>query len=394
MSNLTRRASQRRVALLIESSRAYARELIRGIARYNREQKGWLVEFTPRGLDDPPPKWLDDWQGDGILARVNDRKMAAALLDKNVPVVDLRRAVRRQGMPSVGPDDARVADLVVEHFRQRGFRQFAFVGMPAGTHRAMDARAKHFSQLVHAAGGEHHQLRVPTIEKGDRWDQQCKHIYRWLKRVSRPVAIMACNDDLGLQVLDACRRASIRVPDEVAVAGVGNDECLCDLALPALTSVDLNPHRIGYEAAALLDRMIDGEIVVEHEAVIAPRRIVARMSTDIVATDDARVAKAVLFIRRHACEGIKVSDVLKHTCASRASLEPRFKRILGRTLHQEIHRIRLTRVQELLTTTDMPIKRIAHLAGFHYPEYMMRAFRQATGQTLKEYRESVRTERG
>jgi LacI family transcriptional regulator len=314
--------------------------------------------------------------------------MARALRDKGVPVVDLRRILRCEGVPSVGPDDAAVAQLVVEHFRERGFRRLGFVGLPAGTHRAMDARAEHFCRLVREAGQEHRRLNVSPVTRGDRWETQCRQIGRWIERLDRPLAIMACNDDLGLQVLDACRRIGVRVPDEVAVAGVGNDECLCDLALPALTSVDLNPRKIGHDAAALLDLMMDGKSVSDRETVVAPRGIVARMSSDVVATDDARVAEAVLFIRRRACDGIQVADVLRHVCVSRASLEPRFKQILGRTVHQEIQEVRLSRVRELLAATDMPIKQIARQAGFRYAEYMMRAFRQATGQTAKSYRKA------
>lgn len=385
-----RRTPQRRVALLIESSRAYARELIRGIARFNQERTHWRVEFTPRGLDDPPPAWLKAWRGHGVLARINDRRMARALAEKGVPVVDLRRTLRSKGVPLVGPDDATVSRLVVEHFRQRGFRRMAFVGLPVGSHRAMDARAEHFRRLVEEAGCEHRQLNVRVVTRGDRWETQCGQIGRWIERLERPVGIMASNDDLGLLVLDACRRAGTGVPDEVAVAGVGNDECLCDLALPALTSVDLNPRKVGYEAAVLLDRMMAGKPVAECETVVAPAGIVARMSSDVMATDDSRVAQAVLFIRKHACDGIQVADVLRHVCVSRASLEPRFKRVLGRTVHQEIQRIRLLRVQELLAATDVPIKQIARLAGFRYPEYMMRVFRRVTGQTLKGYRESAR----
>ncbi len=380
------RTRQRRVALLIESSRAYARELIRGIARFNQEHAHWRIEFTPRGLDDPPPAWLKAWKGDGILARINDRRMARALSEKGVPVVDLRRILRSEGVPSVGPDDALVARLVVEHFRQRGFHRLAFVGLPAGSHKAMDARAEHFRRLIKQAGREHHQLNVKPVTRGDRWEAQCGQIRRWLQQLDRPCAIMASNDDLGLLVLDACRRAGIEVPDEIAVAGVGNDECLCDLSLPALTSVDLNPWRIGYEAAALLDRMMAGRPVPDRETVVAPTGIVARMSSDVVATEDPRVAQAILFIRQHACDGIQAADVLRRVCVSRASLEPRFKHILGRTVHQEIQRVRLSRVRELLAATDMPIKQIARQTGFRYPEYMMRVFRHANGQTLKQYR--------
>ena len=390
MPTTNRKTRQRRVALLIESSRAYARELIRGIARFNQERTHWRVEFTPRGLDDPPPAWLKAWKGDGILARINDRGMARALSRKGVPVVDLRRMIHLEGVPVVGPDDEAVARLVADHFQQRGFRRLAFVGLPVGTHKSMDARAEHFRRLVERAGYEHRLLSVKIVTRGDRWEAQSGQIGRWLERLERPCAIMACNDDLGLQVLDACRRCGIGVPDEIAVVGVGNDECLCNLTLPALTSVDLNPRKIGYEAAALLERLMEGKTVRQAEMVVPPNGIVPRMSSDVVATDDAGVARAVIFIRQHACDGIQVADVLRDVCVSRAALEPRFRRVLGRTLHQEIQRVRLSRVQELLAATDMPIKQIARESGFRYPEYMMRVFRRATGQTLKEYRNANR----
>lgn len=387
------KSHQRRVALIIESSRAYVRELIRGIARYNREQPHWLVEFTPRGLNEPLPTWLKGWKGDGILARVSSRYMANALLKKGVPVVDLRRAVSHQRLPSVGPDDAKVAAQVVNYFRQRGFQRFGFVGVPPGTHRVMDARAENFRQLAIESGGEHHEFFIRDVEKGDRRDKQCRQILRWIKKLKQPTAIMACNDDLGLQTLDACRRAGIRVPDEIAVAGVGNDECLCDLALPSLSSVDLNSSQVGYEAAVLLDRMINDPKVSTTEIKIPPRGVVSRMSTDVVATEDTRVANAIVFIRQHACDRIQVTDVLKQVHASRATMEPRFKKILGRTIHQEIQRIRLDRVKELLADTDLPIKQIARQTGFPYQEYLMCVFRKETDQTLKQFRESTRSQR-
>lgn len=379
---------QRRVALLIESSRAYAREVIRGIAQHNREHQNCLLEFTPRGLEDPPPAWLKSWQGDGILARVNDRRMAGALRRKGLPVVDLRRLISAKGIPRIGPDDAEACRLVWEHFRQRGFARFAFVGEPPGIHRAMDARADYFRDLVRQAGFPLLEIRLDDVQAGDRWDTQCRQLRRWLTQLPLPIAVMACNDDVGLRVLDACRRASLQVPDQIAVAGVGNDECLCDLSLPQLTSVHLNPRRIGYEAAELLDRMMDGHRIEQREYVVPPREIVARMSTDVVAAEDPLVAEAIRFIRERACEGIDVGAVCRHICRSRGALEPRFKKVLGRTVHEELQRVRLARVRELLGATDLPIKQIAREAGFRYPEYLMRVFRRSTGKTLKQYREA------
>ncbi len=210
MSNLSRFSPPRRVALLIEASRAYARGLVRGVAQYNREHKEWSVTFTPRGLDDPPPTWLRDWRGDGILARIEDRRMARAVAAKGVPVVELRRAMSGLGFPSIGPDDEAVSRLVLEHFLQRGFRHFAFLAAPRGAHPSMDARAEHFERLTGAAGSPCQFLHFAA--GGERSDKtrQDQRLLRFLQSLPKPTAVMACNDDLGLTVLDACRRAGSR----------------------------------------------------------------------------------------------------------------------------------------------------------------------------------------
>ena len=384
-----RRSSPRRVALLIEASRAYARGLVRGVALYQREHQPWAVTYTPRGLDDPPPAWLRDWEGDGILARINDRRMAEALARKGVPVIDLRRALRDLPCPSLGPDDAAVARRAFEHLLERGFRRFAFLGLPRGSHMAMDTRAEEFGRLAKEAGLECRFFHLGRDWATARQRGESRRLATWLAALPKPVGAMACNDDLGLLVLEACRRAGLLVPDQVAVVGAGNDDCLCDLGVPPLSSVDLNSQRIGYEAAAMLDSLMSGIATPRRHVVLPPGNVVARTSTDVLATADEGVIRAVRYIRQHACGPIHTKEVLHEARMSRARLEPRLKQILGRTVHQEIQRVRLARVQELLETTSAPLKQIAMQAGFRYPEYMMRVFRQATGQTLGQYRKSV-----
>ena len=304
-------------------------------------------------------------------------------------MVELRRALRQRGTPSIGPDDVAVAGLAADHLRACGLRQFGFVGLAQGTHPAMDLRAENFERLLAGEGLPCARLHLGRQGRGDFWERQCAQIVAWLRKLPKPLGIMACNDDLGLLVLDACRRMEILVPDEVAVVGVGNDECLCNLARPMLSSVDLDPQRIGYEAAQMLDRLMAGQTLAESYALVPPRRVVARASTDVLATADQGVVRAVRFIREHACGPVRVADVLKQACMSRASLEPRLKRTLGRTIHQEIQRVRIARVKELLLTTAAPLKQIASQAGFRYPEYMMRVFCQATGQTPGQYRKAA-----
>jgi len=390
MSPRSARPTMRRVALLIEASRAYARGLVRGIAQYNRDHQHWALYYTPRGLDDPPPAWLRSWEGEGILARINDRRLAQAVRRKGIPVVELRRAWRQRDVPSIGPDDAAVARLGAEHLRHCGFAQFGFVALPRGAHPAMDVRTDAFVAALRAEGRACSVLHVTATRPADFANRLADQIFAWLRKLPKPVGIMACNDDLALLVLDTCRRLRAVVPDEVAVLGVGNDECLCDVALPPLSSVDLDPQRIGYEAAALLDRMMAGQRCRPSAAAVPPRGIVARASTDVLAIADPDLARAVRYVREHACGPIRVGDVLRAACMSRARLEPRFKQLLGRTIHQEIDRLRIARVQELLRTTAAPLKRIAAQAGYRYPEYMMRVFREATGKTPSEYRAGFR----
>jgi len=191
-----------------------------------------------------------------------------------------------------------------------------------------------------------------------------------------------------MRVLDACRRADVLAPESAAVLGVGNDECLCHVSNPPLSSVDLDAERIGYRAAQLLEHLMAGGAAPKRPVLIPPRGVVARASTDVLATDDEDVVRAVRFIREHAYEGIRAADVLQHVAMSRAALEPRIKAVLGRTVAQEIRHRQIERVKELLRETDMPLKQIALQTGFRYPEYMMRAFRQATGMTPKQYRKT------
>lgn len=379
----------RRVALLVEASRAYARGLVRGVARYNREHQRWSVYFAPRGLSDPLPAWLEDWRGDGILARIENRRMGEAILRTGLPAIDLRRAISGLGLPTMGPDDALVARLALEHLRERGFRNFGYFGPWPGVHPALDARRDHFHRLTEGAGFacSIFQLRRRLAHN---WEEELGRIVQWIGQLPKPVGVLACNDDYGLQLLDACRRCGALVPDEVAVIGVGNDDCLCNLSLPPLTSIDLNPQRIGYEAARLLDQMMAGQSPPAQHMVVEPRGIHTRRSTDVLATEDEAVIRAVTFIRTHVGQRVRVADVLRHVKMSRATLEPRVKRVLGRTIYQEIQRVQIERVKELLLNTSAPLKQIASQAGFRYPEYMMRVFRLATGQTPAEYRKTAR----
>jgi LacI family transcriptional regulator len=180
------------------------------------------------------------------------------------------------------------------------------------------------------------------------------------------------------------------VPDQIAVLGVDNDSVLCGVACPRLSSIELDGQRMGYEAATLLARMMGGKSCPEPPILVPPTQVVARESTDLLAVADAKVVEAVRVIQQFACQGIDVSHVADHIAMSRRTLERRFRACLGRTLKEELLRVKLEQAKMLLTQTDHPSKRIAGMCGFGSPYYFARAFRRETGETPCHYRQLTR----
>jgi len=391
MSGLGKGSGRPRVALLIESSRAYGRGTLLGVAKYVREHGPWSIFLQERGLADVPPNWLKDWVGEGVIARVENQAMAEAIHRLKVPAVDLRYVLPHLKMPSVRTDDVAVSRLACEHLRERGFRHFGFCGFNGADYS--DLRCRSFCECVAELGLCCHVFinpEQPKVSGTLKYEEQGlvdgERVAQWLKRLPKPLGLMACNDIRGQEVLGACRAIGLGVPDEVAVVGVDNDPVLCDLSDPPLSSVIPHTERIGYEAAALLAQMMNGGKPPEQPLVIEPMGIVTRRSTDVLAIEDPHIAAALRFIRDHACEGIDVGDVLRIVPLSRSTLERRFAQVLNRSPKDEILRVRLNRAKQLLADTDFPLWLIAEKIGLDYAEYFSVIFKKKTGLTPGGYR--------
>ncbi len=372
----------RHVAILVETARAYGRGVIRGIARYNREQGRWSTYFQPQGLGDPPPPWIKTWQGDGIIARIDNASTARIIARVGVPVVNLRSTLPNLGFPFIGADNRAVARLAAEHLLERGFRQFGLCAYRRGYHLGFEVRQRSFRKYVERVGNHCHVFTLRRRDlRSSSWEKEQDRIARWLLSLPLPVGILATNDDGGLQVLDACRRVGLAVPDQVAVLGCENDEYACNLSIPPLSSIDLNSEQVGYEAAALLDRLMTGKHTAKRLPEITPLGVVTRESTDVLATSRDEVVRALRFIRQHACRPIDVMDVVEHVRVPRTTLQMHVKEVIGRTIHQEIRRIQLARAREQLSMAGAPIKQVARDCGFKNVQYFTRAFHRATGET-------------
>jgi LacI family transcriptional regulator len=380
---------RRTVALIIETSNSYARELLRGIRAWGREHEAWAFRLVEQGRGAAVPAWLRRWPGDGIIARVENEAIAGALKATRLPVVDVSAALPEPAFPRVVTNSEAVTRLAAEHLLERGFTHFGYCGDPQFLWSAQ--RRKYFETHLRKRGMSCSEFDPRKIPTGTTTAEgEVSSIARWLAQLPKPVGVLACYDIRGQQVLEACRLAQLAVPEEVAVIGVHNDELLCELCDPPLTSVIPNARRAGFLAAGLLARMMQGDHVPPQVHYVEPIGVAARQSTDAVAVTEPKISAVVRFIRDHAAERITVSDVLRAVPMARTLLERKFKQFFGHTPHEYIQRVRLDRAKMLLNSTDLPVGAIAERLGFEYSEYLSVAFKRATGLTPKSYRASHR----
>lgn len=384
-----------RVALLVQSATGYGRGMLRGIAAYIREAGPWAVFHRPGGLLQSIPEQLKAWRPEGIIAQLENPLLIRQVRRLKLPVVDLFGGSHSAGIPRLRDDNQAIAQLVADFFLQRGYVHFAYSGTQGVFY--CEQRREAFVAYLAKAGHKVAVYETPAppglvgaFNREAAGELDLPRIGDWVQSLPKPVAVMASSDIRGQQVLSACRERGIAVPDELAIAGVGNDEVLCQLCDPLLTSVELNMERKGYEAAALLDRLIKGERPPKDEVLFEPVRMVPRESTDSVALTDFDLTAALRFIREHYAEGISVQDVADHVALSRSTLQRRFSALLGRTPREEIVQAQVQRVKDLLATSDLSLTRIASLAGFEHLESMCRLFKNQTGKTPGQFRKEAR----
>ncbi len=381
------------VALIVDPSKPYDRRIIRGVAAFVRaHRREWSLYVE----EDPVARLphLAAWAGDGIVANFDDRRIATAVSNADVPVVAIGGGYgyykENPKIPYVRTDNRAIAELAAQHLLDLGHRRFAFCGEPPNRSNGWAReRAAAFSHYVRDAGFEC-DVYAGRYVAARQWRGSQRDLRRWLGTLEPPVGMMASNDGRALHVLQACRASQLRVPEDVAIVGVDNDDVMCELGSPPLTSVEQGARRIGYEAAALLDVMMDGGAPPRQLTAVPPEGLVARHSTDVLAIDDPDVADALRFIRSRACDPITVRDVLDSAKLSRSTLEARFRESLGRSIHAEIRRVQLDAARRLLATTNTPLKEVARQSGFSSVQYFTAVFRAATGQTPGGVRSATR----
>ena len=375
------------VALTINKARSYGRGILQGVADYVEVYGPWSIFLDPYSDGSLRRDWLRRWRGDGILAYAGDHGVARRLLRCGIPCVEIYGVVEDRNLPRVGCDDRAIGRLAAQHLLERGLKRFAYCGFAEVGWS--ENRSLGFSATAAEAGFPchlYHDVRDKRIPRA--WEKAQHALAAWLRALPKPVGLMAGTDLHAQQVLDACRRARVAVPEEAAVIGVDNDEDLCRLCDPALSSVINNPRQIGYEGARLLARLMRREVRPgeAEPTLIPPLGVAARGSTDITAIENREAAEAVSFIRKHACDRIQARDVARAIDRSRATLYRLFQDALGRSPRQEILRVQLERAKTLLTQTGHTLDEIADLAGFNDAAYFSVAFKRELGLTPGTFR--------
>lgn len=377
--------------MLIESSRAYGRECLLGVARYARTHGPWEVLHLERGLDGRLPREVQSWQPSGLLTRIDSATFLKSVDQLAVPTVDLRGAFRPANGAVFDTDHRAVSELAFDHLRDLGFRNYGFCGYPGVDFS--DKRRDAFMELVESYGYRGSVYAPKRRNSGDDvtrreslGELKIEDIIGWIHSLPKPVAVFACNDIRGRQVLRACLEAELSVPDEVAVLGVDDDEVICELSIPPLSSVEPDAERLGYEAAAMLETLLEGHDPPTGPVTIPPRGIRARLSSETSAIDDPTVAQAMRLIREDACRPLQVSDLARDLGVSRSTLERRFRDLLGRSPAAQIERQRMQRAQVLLHETDHKVSRVASATGYQSAAQFITAFKRSFGVTPGAFR--------
>jgi len=375
------------IGVLVDTSYKYGSSIVRGALRYANIKRRWLI-YKQLGLGlDENSEWP---RFDGIICAAGPAWILDRALRVSKNVVYCSSTGDPNLCPIIGLDGIQTGMQAAEHLINCGLEHFAFYSGNVGLR---PSRLEGFRSVVEARGYTCEEIRITHPHVGtDRAPPQRLELVQWLTGLAKPVGIMAVDDWCALDIANACLEAKLAVPEQVAIVGVNNDDMLCEGGWPPLSSVEGDFSRMGYKAAELLERMLDGEVLKKEDRsnLLAPLGVVQRQSSNTLAVKDENLAKAIQFIREHACDPCTVNDVLRAVPVSRRWLEKLFVVQLGHTPHDEIARVRVETAQRFLRETTLKLSDIAFRCGYSELKRFHLAFRTITDTTPAAYRRAHR----
>ena len=377
----------RRIVLAVLTNGSHGREVVQGVQDYaSRFARHWQFHFE--GACNHPDVFprlrlaVNEWHAHGIIGQLLFGRLPALVRQSGLPAVNVSTSIPTS-MPSVLVDNTVLGQMAARHLRDLGVRNFAFAGR-AGMAYSVERAASFRAAL--AAEKQPCLIFQPESRRASTWLQEYRQLVAWIRKVPRPIGIFVCDDRRGCDILQACQILGLRVPEEVSVLGADNDETACLLSMPALSSIIPPSRMIGFRAAELLARLMNGAPAPDRPILLPPTVIATRLSSDVAAVEDPDAAAALRFIHKQVDKPISVRDVLAAAPQSRKALERRFMLLLGRTPKQEIRRVQIERAKLLLSQTDLKIQAVAAQTGFRRYALFVKHFHASTGFSPSAYR--------
>lgn len=382
-------AMRKRIAIIYPSSVNWMIHCLDGIRRYSKEQGYWHLLSSPpalRGVGGSlRMKDMDEWKGDGVIALLDEKSELEAAGRMGIPVVNLSARVAESfGIPRVLINNTLAGQMAADHLIRRGLRHLAFFGWKDAWYA--NQRREAFCQRAAEAGIPCSVfLRSHRLEKPKKWTQRIAEPAAWLASLPRPCGVFAAHDYLAQLLMEACNDADLRVPGDIAVIGMDNDETICEHSAPTLSSISRNSERVGWEAAALLDRLMRREAPPQEDLLIEPTGVIMRQSTDMTYCADPVVQRALDFMTRNLGKRFNIDHVAEQAAVSKRTLEMRFRDHLGISPHEHLTRLRVQRAQSLIQRREKSrtLIQTSEECGFATPRTFYAAFKRITGTPLK-----------
>jgi LacI family transcriptional regulator len=373
-----------------------------GITEYIRAKGDWQLIIWPDNSI-KSLQFLKKRGCKGAFVSTQTATKAKELFQLGIPVVALSTVQDMYNLPYISANSKLVSYMAAEYLMGKEFQNFAFFGLTQA--KWSRDRFEHFAEYL---GRKTHNVEVyrekeiPILNDFTPftrlWINQTvgtgqEELIHWLRELPKPVAILASCDIFACHLINVAKEANINMPDEVAILGVNNDNAVCNICDPPLSSIALNFKKAGYNAATLLDSIISGKETMHGQCVeITPTHVETRGSTDVYAIGDPDIIQAMKYIRQHSNKPLQVNEIANSVCMSKRSLQMRFHKAIGRSIHDEIVLAHFEIAKILLIETSLPIDEIAIRSGFHYTSNMRRAFKKITGMLPQKYRQQHRSQ--
>jgi LacI family transcriptional regulator len=374
--------------------------IMAGITEYIRDKGDWdLIIWADASFESL--NFLKERGCRGAFANIQTSTKAQQLQQIGMPVIAFNALQNMLSLPYISADPDQIAQVAYDYFKSKKFTHFGFFGLTEA--RWSIERMESFSRCIEKDGHTLHTykggplpIKSESIPLAKLWidmilNKGQQPLLEWLTTLPKPIAILVGNDILACHLSNVAAEAGLNIPDEIALLGIDDDQALCNLCNPPLSSIAFNFKKAGYDAALLMDEIISGRQTLKGQWIkIQTAGVKERGSTDICAVDDEDIIKALKYIRSHSGTPLQVEDIADYICISKRTLQMKFQKALGRSIHEEIIKAHVEIAKSLLIETNLSIEAIALRSGFHYSSNMRRAFLDITGMLPHKYRQTHR----